>query len=97
MTTNQLPAKAMPLTMMGLPLEGLGFGLGFSVRVAPAKYDPSSRVGEYGWGGAASTGFWISPKDDMFVIALQQFMPFQTTLNTKLKPIIYGALLDAKK
>jgi hypothetical protein len=54
-------------------------------------------VGEYGWGGAACTHFWISPKDDLFVIALQQFMPYQVTLEAKLKPLIYAAIEDAKK
>ncbi len=96
MTKNQLPAEAMPLTLMGRR-EGVGFGLGFSVRVAPDKNDPAGRVGEYGWGGAASTYFWISPKDDLFVIVLQQFMPFNPTLEAKLKPIIYDALVDSKK
>jgi CubicO group peptidase (beta-lactamase class C family) len=96
MTTNQLPAEAMPLTVV-VRREGVGFGLGFSVRVAADKNDPASRVGEYGWGGAASTHFWISPKDDMFVLALQQFMPFNPMLEMKLKPIIYGALREASK
>jgi CubicO group peptidase (beta-lactamase class C family) len=94
MTKNQLPDKAMPLTL-GNRREGVGFGLGFSVRVAAVKGD-AGRVAEYGWGGAASTHFWISPKDDLFVLALQQYMPYTGTLEAKLKPIIYGALEDAK-
>jgi CubicO group peptidase (beta-lactamase class C family) len=97
MTSNQLPKEAMPLNILGLRREGVGFGLGFSVRVAADKKDPGSRVGEYGWGGAASTHFWISPEDDLFVIALQQFMPYQGTLEATLKPIIYGALESPKK
>ncbi len=56
---------------MRLP-ESVGFGLGFAVRVAA---DPGSRVGECSWGGAAGTCFWISPKDDLFVIVLSQFVP----------------------
>jgi CubicO group peptidase (beta-lactamase class C family) len=96
MTTNQLPDEAMPLNLFG-PQEGVGFGLGFSVRVAAAKNDPGRRIGEYGWGGAASTHFWISPRDDLFVIALQQFMPIQMTLELKLKPLIYAAIEDPKK
>jgi len=97
MTKNQLPDEAMPLTILGVRREGVGFGLGFSVRVAASKTDPGSRVGEYGWGGAASTHFWISPKEDLFVIALQQFMPFDTTLQTKLKPLIAAAIQDARQ
>jgi CubicO group peptidase (beta-lactamase class C family) len=96
MTTNQLPAEAMPITL-GVRREGVGFGLGFSVRVAAAPGASGSLVGEYGWGGAACTHFWISPRDDLFVIALQQFMPFEMTLETKLKPIIHGAVQNPKK
>ena len=54
---------------------GDGFGLGFGVRVG--KDDPAGgrAVGEYYWGGAASTHFWISPKQDLAVVALEQFVP----------------------
>jgi CubicO group peptidase (beta-lactamase class C family) len=97
MTSNQLPAEAMPLSILGFRREGVGFGLGFSVRVAASRTEPAERVGEFGWGGAASTHFWISPKDDLFVIALQQFQPFNPVLELRLKPIIYEALADPKK
>jgi CubicO group peptidase (beta-lactamase class C family) len=93
MTTNQLPPSAMPL----FGQAGMGFGLGFSVWVDPGKATRGSHAGEYGWGGAASTYFSIAPKDDLFVIVLQQFMPFQTELETRLKPLIYGALEKAKE
>jgi CubicO group peptidase (beta-lactamase class C family) len=92
MTSNQLPAEAMPLVILGIRREGVGFGLGFSVRVAASRTEPAGRVGEFGWGGAASTHFWISPKDDLFVIALQQFQPINPVLELRLKPIIYEAL-----
>src|SRR5262249_38079906 len=93
MTSNQLPVEAMPISVVGLRMEGTGFGLGFSVRVAASPTEP---VGEFGWGGAASTHFWISPKDDLFVIALQQLQPLNPVL-LRLKPIIYEALADPKK
>jgi CubicO group peptidase (beta-lactamase class C family) len=93
MTSNQLPAEAMPLNLLGLRMEGVGFGLGFSVRVAASPTEPA---GEFGWGGAASTHFWISPKDDLFVIALQQFQPINPVL-LRLKPIVYEALVEARK
>jgi CubicO group peptidase (beta-lactamase class C family) len=61
MTRNQLPEQAYPIGTGGR--AGVGFGLGFSVRVEPSDKDRASRVGEYGWGGMASTHFWISPRD----------------------------------
>jgi CubicO group peptidase (beta-lactamase class C family) len=96
MTTNQLPAEAMPLSL-GVQREGVGFGLGFAVRVGRDRNEPLSPVGEYGWGGAASTHFWISPKDDLFVIVLQQYQPFNPILEATLKPIIYQAIKDRPK
>ncbi len=43
--------------------------------------NPASPAGEYFWGGAASTGFSICPKNDTVVVALTQFMPYKPTLS----------------
>jgi CubicO group peptidase (beta-lactamase class C family) len=93
MTKNQLPDAAFPIAFGPIQRPGVGFGLGFSVQV---NRDPFSaaRVGEYGWGGAASTHFWISPKDELVVIALQQFMPFSTRLEQTIKPLVYEAIVE---
>jgi CubicO group peptidase (beta-lactamase class C family) len=96
MTQNQLPAEAMPLTMLGMKLPGMGFGLGFGVRVSGNKDNPAEAVGEYYWAGAASTHFWISPRHDLIVIALEQYMPFNQRLSQTLKPIVYQAVVEAK-
>ena len=58
--------------------------------------DAGSRahVGEYGWGGAASTHFWISPKDELAVVALSQFMPFTPRLQNVVKPLVYKAIVN---
>ena len=71
--------------------QGAGFGLGFSVQRQP---DPSGqvRVGEYGWAGAASTFFGISPQDDTVVLILTQYMPFNNEIPKTLKPLVYAAL-----
>lgn len=74
--------------------KGVGFGLGFSVQRQP---DPQGqmRVGEYGWAGAASTFFGISPKDESIIVLLTQYMPFSNVMPKKLKPMIYAAFGDA--
>ncbi|MBI9016960.1 MAG: beta-lactamase family protein [Phycisphaerae bacterium] len=82
MTQNQLPKGVY----QGI---GSGFGLGFSVRLFGGKIPK----GEYGWGGAASTHFWISPKDKIVVIALSQHMPFSFRLESAIKPIVYDAII----
>ena len=68
-----------------------GFGLGFSVRTEITKWDPAGRVGEYGWGGAASTHYWVSPADKMIVITLEQIMPYQWDTEFGVKKILYDA------
>ena len=93
MTANQLPDEAFPIAIGPHPRPGVGFGFGFSVQV---HRDPLSaaHIGEYGWDGAASTHFWISPKDEVVVIVLQQYMPFSMLLGQTIKPLVYDAIND---
>jgi CubicO group peptidase (beta-lactamase class C family) len=93
MTANQLPEKAMPVAFGPVQRTGIGFGFGFSVIVKKSPWDPAGRIGEYGWGGAASTHFWISPADDLAVITLEQTMPYSPLLESALKGPIYDAIL----
>jgi CubicO group peptidase (beta-lactamase class C family) len=93
MTKNQLPDEAFPIAFGPIQRPGVGFGLGFSVQVSRDPFS-ASHIDEYGWGGAASTHFWISPKDELVVIALQQLMPFSTRLEQTIKPIVYGAISE---
>jgi len=52
-------------------------------------------VGEYAWGGAASTIFWIDPAEDLIAIFLTQLMPSQTfNFRGQLQSILYSAILD---
>ena len=92
MTTNQLPPAAFPIRFGQQKRHGTGFGLGFSVRTAATEWDPQGRVGEYGWGGAASTHYWSSPKDRLVVVTLEQIMPYNFDTEFALKGLIYDAL-----
>lgn len=91
MTTNQL-SKDLWTHFPGQPREGVGFGRGFSVRDKMSSWDPDGRVGEYGWGGAASTHYWTSPKDDLTVITMEQTMPYSFLTEFALKGLIYQAI-----
>jgi CubicO group peptidase (beta-lactamase class C family) len=77
------------MNLAGIPLPGYGFGLGFLVRLAKAE---SPIAGEYSWSGAASTTFWVAPKEELVVIALQQLTPYSLRLEMAIKPVIYGAV-----
>ena len=94
MTTNQVSKDAGWVTFGNQIREGVGFGYGFSVRVKMSDWDPDGRVGEFGWGGAASTHYWISPKDDLVVLTLEQVMPYSFNTEWALKGLIYDAILD---
>ena len=92
MRTNQLPDAAFPIYFGDDKRHGTGFGLGFSVRTEITSWDPSGHVGEYGWGGAASTHYWLSPADDLIVVTLEQIMPYQWDTEFGLKELIYEAI-----
>ncbi|GAA4472722.1 serine hydrolase domain-containing protein [Novipirellula rosea] len=92
MTTNQVPESVGWIKFGEEVRGGVGFGFGFSVRESMSDWDPDGRVGEYGWGGAASTHYWVSPKDNLVVITIEQIMPYQWLTEFKLKGLIYDAI-----
>jgi len=87
MTTNQVPAKAYPISVPspgGLAMTGTGFGLGFYVRSKiDDTWDADAHVGEYGWAGSDCTFYWVSPADNLIVITLQQSVPFEWDFGVK--------------
>jgi CubicO group peptidase (beta-lactamase class C family) len=75
--------------------EGTGFGLGFHVTLDPVSAQVPSSVGEFGWGGMASTAFWVDPAEELVVVFMTQFIP-STTFNFRgqLKSLVYAAIVD---
>ena len=49
-------------------------------------------MGEYGWGGAASTHYWASPKDRLVVVTMEQTMTYAFDVEFAVKGLIYDAL-----
>ena len=74
--------------------EGVGFGLGFATtlsEVAAGTLGP----GDFYWGGAASTIFWVDPVEDLSAVFMTQLMPSATfNFRGQLKNIIYSAIVD---
>ena len=98
MTMNNLKGD---MADMGMPrfsestYYGIGFGLGFSVMIDPAKAHIVGTPGEYAWGGAASTAFWCDPKEDLAVVLLTQLMPSSTyPIRRELRVLTYQAIVD---
>ncbi|HXQ60974.1 MAG TPA: serine hydrolase domain-containing protein [Acidimicrobiales bacterium] len=100
MTRNHLPGDA-DLETFGRPLfaettfDGVGFGLGFSVMKDPVKNKVLSRAGEYAWGGAASTAFFVDPGETMTALFMTQLLPSSThPIRSQLRQLVYQALVD---
>ncbi len=95
MTLNHLDSGLMPIVMGDVPWPGVGFGLGFSVVMDPAQAETISSVGTIGWGGAASTNFWIDPKEEIIGILLTQIWPSYTYPTTNdFRTTVYQALIN---
>lgn len=93
MTSDQLPDAVPNIHFGDQQRIGVGFGLGFSVvKQESNEWDPDGRLGEYGWGGAASCHYWVLPSEELIVVTLEQTMPYDWSLEKALKPIIYEAI-----
>jgi CubicO group peptidase (beta-lactamase class C family) len=100
MTLNHLPGNR-DLAAMGQPTfsetsyDGIGFGLGFSVVIDPAAANVLDSVGEYAWGGAASTYFFVDPAEELIVIFMTQLLPSSSyPVRRQLKALVYQAIVD---
>ncbi len=100
MVQNHLPGGAI-LEDFGRPLFaeteflGMGFGLGFSVSLDTAENKVIGSTGSYAWGGAASTAFWIDPKEEIVALFLTQLLPSSTyPIRPILQQLVYQSLID---
>jgi CubicO group peptidase (beta-lactamase class C family) len=98
MTMNHLDGD---MAAMGQPrfaeasYHGIGFGLGFSVTLDPARAQILGSPGEHAWGGMASTAFWVDPKEDMAVVMMTQLTPSSTyPVRRELRVLTYQAIVD---
>ena len=100
MTINHLPGGA-DMEAFGRPLyaesvfAGVGFGLGFAVQLDPAASKTLCSAGEFNWGGAASTTFWVDPAEQLTVSFFTQLLPSSTyPIRPQLRQLVYQALVD---
>lgn len=76
---------------------GVGFGLGFSVTTDVAASMLPGSNGDYAWGGAASTYFWIDPREELICIFLTQLLPSDTyPVRRELRTLVYSAFEDTR-
>jgi CubicO group peptidase (beta-lactamase class C family) len=101
MRTNHLPGGAqlrdvvLPGSYGEVGFDGNGFGLTVAVGLGPAATGGVGPAGDYMWGGAASTIFWIDPTEDLFVVFMIQLIPSGTyDFRGQLRSLVYGAIAD---
>jgi CubicO group peptidase (beta-lactamase class C family) len=77
--------------------SGIGFSMVGGVRVDAAVMRVAGSPGEYFWGGAASTAFWIDPKEDLTVVFMTQVMgtDARLTLRRDLRTLVYSAMTES--
>jgi CubicO group peptidase (beta-lactamase class C family) len=75
--------------------DGVGFGLGVAVVLDPIPARLPHNAGQYYWGGAASTAFWVDPAEELTVLFFTQLMPSATyPIRPQLRQLVYAALVD---
>jgi CubicO group peptidase (beta-lactamase class C family) len=96
MRANHLPASLMPISYPGgVPWGGEGFGLGFSMVMDSAQANLRGAVGSFGWGGWASTHFWIDPVEEIIRIIMAQHIPGgYYSIREDFGNAVYQALID---
>jgi CubicO group peptidase (beta-lactamase class C family) len=101
MSLNHLPGGA-DLSTLSRSLfseaayAGLGFGLGFSTTIDPAATLIPATIGDLSWGGAASTFFWIDPKEQLIAILMTQLLPSSAyPIRRQLRTLVYSAFTES--
>ncbi len=102
MTANHLPPSMgeSPLSSLqggfpGVGTGGVGFGLTGSVTIDPALTGVATSKGIFGWGGAATTHFWVDREKDIVGIVLTQLLPDGTQpIRESMLQMTYQALVE---
>jgi len=94
---GELAAMAPPGAFSESGYSGIGFSIGCGVNIDVAKTKLPGSLGEYHWGGAAATAFWIDPKEDLTVVFMTQVIgsDARLTLRRDLRTLVYSAMTES--
>jgi CubicO group peptidase (beta-lactamase class C family) len=101
---NFLPDGKMLMDLVAAPglfseagYSGIGFSIGCGVTMDQSLTRVPGSKGEFFWGGAASTAFWIDPKEDLTVVFMTQVMgtDARLTLRRDLRTLVYSAMTES--
>jgi CubicO group peptidase (beta-lactamase class C family) len=75
---------------------GYGFGLGFAIRRADGLNGVAGSAGEYNWGGAGGTMFWVDPREQLVAVLMTQAQPgpWQREFRELFRQLVYQAIVD---
>jgi CubicO group peptidase (beta-lactamase class C family) len=74
---------------------GQGFGLGFSILEDVGERGTPGSVGEFGWGGAYHSTYWVDPEEELIVVYMSQLIPaIGIDDQAKLRTLVYQAIVD---
>jgi CubicO group peptidase (beta-lactamase class C family) len=97
-TVAQMTADHLGDILVASPIlaRGYGFGLGFAVRKETGLHWVTGSAGEYRWGGAAGTAFWVDPEEQMVVVWMAQGQPGQRRAEDRdlFRQLVQAALVD---
>ncbi len=83
--------KRGPYDLMG---PGYKFGLGFAVRTDTGLVPYAGSAGDYYWGGAGGTAFWVDPQEKMFVVYMMQAPSKRLPYRIMLRNMVYAAIVE---
>jgi CubicO group peptidase (beta-lactamase class C family) len=94
---REIADMALPGMFSESGYAGVGFSLGCGVNVDVAKTRLPGSLGEYFWGGAAATAFWIDPKEELTVVFMTQVIGSEArlTLRRDLRTLVYAAMTES--
>ena len=94
---KELAHMAPPGMFSEAGYSGIGFSIGCGVNVNVARTRLPGTLGEYFWGGAASTAFWIDPVEDLAVVFMTQVIGSEArlTLRRDLRTLVYSAMTES--
>ncbi|WP_170413183.1 serine hydrolase domain-containing protein [Ruegeria atlantica] len=98
MLHNHLPgdiASMGPQSFAEQPMEGMGFGLAGAVIINPGRTRTPGSLGDFSWGGMASTFFWVDRCNDLSAVFFTQLSPSSSyPSRSELKALVMGALIE---
>ncbi len=94
---RELAEMAPPGNFSETGYSGIGFSIGCGVNINVARTRLPGTLGEFSWGGAASTAFWVDPKEQLAVVFMTQVIgsPVRLTLRRDLRTLVYSAMTES--